>query len=247
MDGMGGEEGGEGGDTPGQYSNELGDEYGGKGAGQYQQRHVEFVSSGNGTTPQEILLIGLPIHSSLLLLTSLALWRGNLFSSLPGSLLELLVICLPPLLSLTTFSSSPELLVIPLTAFGVLALFLAARGRSKVPPGPNISQSHQVPRVAYITNYRASMLLITTICILAVDFPVFPRRLAKTENFGFGGFHCLMYLFLKITETNIVYKYVYNIAESPHFQNGPWPNGLSSNCERKLHYLPSSFRVRELL
>ena len=227
MDGMGGEEGGEGGDTPGQYSNELGDEYDGKGAGQYQQRHVEFVSSGNGTTPQEILLIGLPIHSSLLLLTSLALWRGNLFSSLTGSLLELLVICLPPLLSLTTFSSSPELLVIPLTAFGVLALFLAARGRSKVPPGPNMSQSHQVPRVAYITNYRASMLLITTICILAVDFPVFPRRLAKTENFGFGGFHYLMYLFLEITEIyDIVYKYVYNVAESLHFENGPWPNWI---------------------
>ena len=182
MDVLGGDEGGEGGEIPEQYFQGPGDV--GEDGGQYQRSHVEFVSSGKGTTPQEILLIGLPIHASLLLLTSLALWRGNLFTSLSGSLLELLIICLPPLLSLTTFSSSPELLVIPLTACGSLALLLAARGRSKVPSASN--QSPPFPRVAYITNYRASMLLITTICILAVDFPVFPRRLAKTENFGFG-------------------------------------------------------------
>ena len=184
MDILSGEEGGEGGEIPEQYFQGQGDENGDKEAGHYQQSHVEFVSSGKGTTPQEILLIGLPIHASLLLLTSLALWRGNLFSSLSGSLLELLIICLPPLLSLTTFSSSPELLVIPLTACGSLALLLAAKGRSKVPPAS--TPPPKFPRVAYITNYRASMLLITTICILAVDFPVFPRRLAKTENFGFG-------------------------------------------------------------
>ena len=38
--------------------------------------------------------------------------------------------------------------------------------------------------IDYITNYRSSMLLVTAICILAVDFPVFPRRFGKTENFG---------------------------------------------------------------
>ena len=40
--------------------------------------------------------------------------------------------------------------------------------------------------IDYITNYRSSMLLVTAMCILAVDFPVFPRRFGKTENFGFG-------------------------------------------------------------
>ena len=40
--------------------------------------------------------------------------------------------------------------------------------------------------ISYITNYRSSMLVVTAICILAVDFPVFPRRFGKTENFGFG-------------------------------------------------------------
>jgi hypothetical protein len=35
-----------------------------------------------------------------------------------------------------------------------------------------------------VTLYRVSLLLSTAVAILAVDFPAFPRRLAKTEEFG---------------------------------------------------------------
>jgi phosphatidylinositol glycan class W len=38
----------------------------------------------------------------------------------------------------------------------------------------------------FVTLYRGSMLMMTALCILGVDFPVFPRRFAKTENFGYG-------------------------------------------------------------
>lgn len=36
----------------------------------------------------------------------------------------------------------------------------------------------------FVDEYRGSLLLLTAVAILAVDFPVFPRRFAKTETFG---------------------------------------------------------------
>lgn len=46
-------------------------------------------------------------------------------------------------------------------------------------------KSHMVlTPVPYLTTYRSHMILMTIIAILAVDFPVFPRYLAKCESFG---------------------------------------------------------------
>ena len=37
-----------------------------------------------------------------------------------------------------------------------------------------------------LSSYRASLMLVTLIAILGVDFPAFPRRFAKAETFGTG-------------------------------------------------------------
>ncbi|KZS96987.1 hypothetical protein SISNIDRAFT_477615 [Sistotremastrum niveocremeum HHB9708] len=58
-------------------------------------------------------------------------------------------------------------------------------------PGSSDSED-EVPRppivglqpVAAVSTYRAHMMLLTILSILAVDFPIFPRELAKCETFG---------------------------------------------------------------
>ncbi|AQL05815.1 transferase transferring acyl groups [Zea mays] len=39
---------------------------------------------------------------------------------------------------------------------------------------------------ADISSYRVSVVLVTCLCILAVDFKIFPRRYAKAETYGSG-------------------------------------------------------------
>jgi glucosaminylphosphatidylinositol acyltransferase len=42
-----------------------------------------------------------------------------------------------------------------------------------------------------VSVYRGTLLLGTSIAILAVDFRAFPRRFAKVEAFGTGEMHAL--------------------------------------------------------
>ena len=49
-------------------------------------------------------------------------------------------------------------------------------------------------RLSALSTYRAHMMLVTILAILAVDFPVFPRALAKCETYGVSFVRLSFYL-----------------------------------------------------
>ncbi|WVR07766.1 hypothetical protein IAU60_004809 [Kwoniella sp. DSM 27419] len=56
--------------------------------------------------------------------------------------------------------------------------------RSRLQTEHDTSKQETAGRLPFLSVYRAHMMLLTVICILAVDFPVFPRWMGKCEDFG---------------------------------------------------------------
>ena len=135
--------------------------------------------------------------------SSIALYSA-LRSRLPPSKVlvfpaEWLLLVAPLLLSMTLLANSPGVLSLILL-FPTALLMIVPRRESGTPlpsnlrsPSPNRTQHAQAPahgqqspiiRLPALTTYRAHMILMTVLSILAVDFPVFPRSLAKCETYG---------------------------------------------------------------
>lgn len=131
--------------------------------------------------------------------TSIALYSA-LRSRLPtnkslGFPAEWLILVAPLLLAITLFANSPGLLSLILL-FPTALLMLVPRRELGIPLPSNVTSSIRgsssevqavksfISQLPALTTYRSHMLLMTTLSILAVDFPVFPRSLAKCETYG---------------------------------------------------------------
>lgn len=105
---------------------------------------------------------------------------------------DLLLNCGVVLFGLTIYSSTPWLynILLMIPAIIIFVVWEPAPSPSKKASGPSSKEAtkqvplDRFPVKPFITNYRAAMLVITCIAILAVDFQVFPRRFAKVENWG---------------------------------------------------------------
>ncbi|KDE08716.1 hypothetical protein MVLG_01171 [Microbotryum lychnidis-dioicae p1A1 Lamole] len=166
----------------------------------YKHAKEQFVS---GSAGGSILTINTVCATAI---TTYALWTivsarfsSRTASSLKAPFYEFLVLVVPLLLALTLAAAHAFLF----NAFLVLCIVACSNVLPPTPLSPPLSPmtskrstptpgahssthlpSFQVFNRPFVTVYRAHMMLMTVICILAVDFPIFPRSFAKAETYG---------------------------------------------------------------
>lgn len=102
-------------------------------------------------------------------------------------LLEYATIVLPGVLVFTVLADSSVYVLLSSLCLCILLVLFALR---RIPqPLSVLRQLLDLPcpgRLPFITLYRTYVNLFTAIAILAVDFHIYPRRLAKAETYGSG-------------------------------------------------------------
>ncbi|XP_044325252.1 uncharacterized protein At4g17910 isoform X2 [Triticum aestivum] len=94
--------------------------------------------------------------------------------------IDCLTVVLPILLIFTILAEWTYICAISLVAvISIYILFKRSQSHLK-------AQQHLPSLRADISSYRVSVVLVTCVSILAVDFKIFPRRYAKAETYGSG-------------------------------------------------------------
>ncbi|KAF5350658.1 hypothetical protein D9756_008612 [Leucocoprinus leucothites] len=164
-------------------------------AERYKQEKVNFVSDTTGSSVYHINAV------SLVALVSIALY-ASLTTRFPSRTksytVQWFLLVLPLLLSMTLFATAPITLciLIGIPTIALLSFFPRRDITSPLPSNKRSPNSHapissptkqnsrRFPFMISLSVYRAHMMLMTVLAIPAVDFPVFPRILAKCESFG---------------------------------------------------------------
>ncbi|KAF6738529.1 Phosphatidylinositol-glycan biosynthesis class W protein [Oryzias melastigma] len=155
-----------------------------------------FVANLNGTRLEEVVLgsflspLCFIIRGFLLILYYQT--RGTVVLPLPPfshMLLDVCVLVFPLVLSCTVLSSILHQVILSLIflSAGLFYWIYVNTDRSVQKPASSFLQTPvQCDQVPFVTLFRVFVNVKTAISILAVDFPIFPRRYAKTETYGTG-------------------------------------------------------------
>ncbi|KAK1777959.1 GPI-anchored wall transfer protein 1 [Copromyces sp. CBS 386.78] len=160
----------------------------------YKQLKEDFVSNLSGGSVSEIAQV-CAVAPVVSLVWSVLQARQSFFRSYTplGYAVDFLLNVGALLLSVTLYSSAPLLLNLALLTVAAFVYIVPAHTRRKKPLVPPNAQSKKssseqplgvLSTKPFLTNYRGNMLIVTCICILAVDFRLFPRRFAKVETWG---------------------------------------------------------------
>ncbi|KAI1334223.1 GWT1-domain-containing protein [Xylariaceae sp. FL0016] len=159
----------------------------------YKQLKEDFVSNLSGGSVAEINYVT-AVGPVAFLLWSVLQSRQSFFKPYKplSFLVDFLLNVASPLLAITLYSNTPLLLC---GLFLVPAIFVYAlppnpgpsRKKPKLPPNAQAQKTGGLSVLStkpFLTTYRGSMLVLTCLAILAVDFRIFPRRFAKVETWG---------------------------------------------------------------
>ncbi|XP_014480240.1 PREDICTED: uncharacterized protein At4g17910 [Dinoponera quadriceps] len=150
---------------------------------QYRHEQEAFVSNHGGTTPQEIICTLLPNVCGVLLTATILAVSRNYTHRNVRVLIEFVLTVIPTVLCCTVLSEHVGVVCIVMISISVVNILLLASRGINLPGSPMRPVTGKRP---FITNFRALTNIITAICVLAVDFQIFPRKFAKTETFGYS-------------------------------------------------------------
>lgn len=147
----------------------------------YKALHESYMKNNNGTTIPEIFITIVPVYFTAFLSINLVAVINAI--TIPGQLLlEFLLIILSLILNITVLNF--KIWEIASTLVFITVTAAAKQLYKKTHYSPFVQIPNRRPQ--YIVMVRSIINLITAVCILAVDFRCFPRKLAKSETFGFG-------------------------------------------------------------
>ncbi|KAI1174046.1 GPI-anchored wall transfer protein 1 [Nemania sp. FL0916] len=165
-------------------------------AASYKQLKEDFVSNLSGGSISEINY-AIAVGPVAFVLWSVLQSHQSFFSPYKplSFLVDLCLNILGPLLAMTLYSHAPLLLcgLFLTPAILIYALppnpVIAKKKKPKLPPAAQAqdkssSVMNTLSTKPFLTTYRGSLLVLTCLAILAVDFRIFPRRFAKVETWG---------------------------------------------------------------
>ncbi|GFN89416.1 phosphatidylinositol-glycan biosynthesis class w protein [Plakobranchus ocellatus] len=154
---------------------------------QYKFEHEKFVTGHNGTTFQEIgALTSIPCVGCFARGVVLLFVADGLATKNGLFLLDFLTLVMPSVISVTLMSDFIIHNTLIIFIFSALT-YIYLNKKNVREYRYALQRANLQDQKAFISWYRSLVNLMTALAILAVDFPVFPRRLAKSETYGFGG------------------------------------------------------------
>ncbi|KAL9596881.1 MAG: hypothetical protein Q9219_005507 [cf. Caloplaca sp. 3 TL-2023] len=164
----------------------------------YKALKENFVSNLSGGSIWEINSVTAVAPAAILLWSALQSSQAFFVEYGLVSFLADLLLNVGAILTATTlYASTPTTLTLFLIVPAIALYILPAkhRRRQKKPAHATAVKgqraddtakggSEPLPERPFITHYRGSMMVVTCVAILAVDFKVFPRRFAKVETWG---------------------------------------------------------------